>query len=89
MAWPWLGVLFAGVSPLIPGVDPGSLRVYSVDGKLALRLIFPRVLRYSSVSIIPVTVPSRLQPNRTYRSQAGEGCLPRNKENSLSHIGER
>ena len=55
-------------------------RVCSVDDKLALRLIFPRVLRYSSVNIIPITLPSRLQPNGTYRSHADVGCIPRNKE---------
>jgi len=80
MAGPWLGLLVAGVPPLSPVVDPGPFRVYSVGDKLALRMIFPLVLRYSPVSIIPVTLPSRHQPNRTYRNQAGEGCLPRNKE---------
>ena len=59
------GGLFAAVSPLTPGVVPEPFRVYSVDDKLALRLISPRVLRYSSVSIIPTKLPSRLQPNGT------------------------
>jgi hypothetical protein len=69
-----------GVSPLIPGFDPGPFLVYSVDKKRALKLISPVELRYSYVSIIPITLSSILQPNGIYRSQAGEGCVPGNKE---------
>jgi hypothetical protein len=55
-----LGLLIVGGSPIIPGVDPGSFFVYSVDDNLALKLIFPVELRYFCVSIIPITLPSSL-----------------------------
>ena len=56
----------------LQGVDPGPFRVYTVDDKLAETDL--------SSCIIPITLPSRLQPNGTYRSQEGEGFIPRNKE---------
>jgi hypothetical protein len=44
---PWLGRLVAGLSPRRPGFDPGSVHVGFVVDKVALGLVFPRVLRFS------------------------------------------
>jgi hypothetical protein len=76
-----------GFLPLIPGVDPSPYIVYCVDEKLALRLIFPIELRYACVSIIPITLSSRLQANGIYGSQAGEGCILGNKEIAFNISG--
>jgi hypothetical protein len=60
MSRPWLGLIMVAVSPLVPGFDPGPFLVYSVDEKLALKLISPVELRYFCVSIIPITLSSHL-----------------------------
>jgi len=60
--------------------DPGQFLLCSVDNKVTLRLTFPRLLRYSFVSIIPTTLPYCFQPNATYRIQAGKCSIYRNKE---------
>jgi hypothetical protein len=51
-AIPWLRRLVAGLPLRRPGFDPGSVHV----GFVALGQIFPRVLRFSSVNIIPLVL---------------------------------
>jgi hypothetical protein len=46
MAVPWLRRLVAGLSPLRPGFDPGSVHVGFVVDKVTLGQVFPRVLRF-------------------------------------------
>jgi hypothetical protein len=43
----------AGPSPRRPGFDPGSIHVGIVVDKVALGQVFPRVLRFSPVNLIP------------------------------------
>jgi hypothetical protein len=52
-AEPWLRRLVAGLSPRRPGFDPGSVHVGFVVDKVALGQGFPRVVRFSSVNVIP------------------------------------
>jgi hypothetical protein len=53
MAVPWLWRLIAGLSPQGPGFDPGAVHVrYMVDG-VAPGNVFPWLLRYFPVSVIP------------------------------------
>jgi hypothetical protein len=53
MSVPWLRRLVAGLSPRRPGSDPGSVHVGFLVDKMALGQIFPRVLRFFPVSLIP------------------------------------
>jgi hypothetical protein len=50
---PWLRLFVAGLSPWRPVFDPGSVHVGFVVDKVALRQVFPRVLRFTPVSFIP------------------------------------
>jgi hypothetical protein len=50
---PWLKRLVAGISPRRPGFDPGSVHVGFVLDKVTLGQVFPRVLRFSLVTLIP------------------------------------
>jgi hypothetical protein len=50
---PWLRRLVAGLTPRRLGLDPGSVHVGFVLDKVALGQVFPRVLRFSSISFIP------------------------------------
>jgi hypothetical protein len=50
---PWLGRVIAGLSMRKPGFDPGSVHVGFVVDKVALGLVFPRVLWFSLVNFIP------------------------------------
>jgi hypothetical protein len=52
-AVPWLRRLVAGLPPPRPGFDPGSVHVGFVVDKVALGQVFPRVLRFSPVNLIP------------------------------------
>ena len=52
-AVPWLRRLVAGLSPLRPGFDPGSVHVGFVVDKVALGQVFPRVLWFASANVIP------------------------------------
>jgi hypothetical protein len=52
-AVPWLRRLVAYLSPRRPGFDPGSVHVGFALDKVALGQVFPRVLRFSPVNIIP------------------------------------
>ena len=52
-AVPWLRRLVAGLSPRRPGFDLGSVHVGFVVDKVALGQIFPRILRFSPVNLIP------------------------------------
>jgi hypothetical protein len=52
-AVPWLRSLVAGLSPRRPGFASGSIHVGFVVDKLALGQVFLRVLRFSTVNIIP------------------------------------
>jgi hypothetical protein len=52
-AVPWLRRLVAGLPQRRPGLDPESVHVGFVVDKVALEEVFPRVLRFSSVSFIP------------------------------------
>jgi hypothetical protein len=52
-AVPWLRRLAAGLPQRRPGFDPGSVYVGFVVDKVALGQVFPRVLRFSPVNIIP------------------------------------
>jgi hypothetical protein len=54
MAVPWLRRLVAGLSPLRPGFDPGSVHVGLVVDNVALGQVFVRVLRFSPVNFIPL-----------------------------------
>jgi hypothetical protein len=56
LAMPWLRQLAAGLPPLRPGFDPGSVYVGFVVDKVALGPVFPRVLRFSPVTIIPLVL---------------------------------
>jgi hypothetical protein len=56
MAVPWLRRLVAGLSPLRPGFDPGSVHVGFVVDKVALGQVFPRALRFSAVNFIPPVI---------------------------------
>jgi hypothetical protein len=53
-AVPWLRRLVAGLPLRRPGLDPGSVHVGFVVDKAALGQVFPRVLRFSPVNIIPL-----------------------------------
>jgi hypothetical protein len=55
-AMPWLRRLVAGLSPWRPGFDLGSVHVGFVVDKVALGHVFPRVLRFSPVSFIPLVL---------------------------------
>jgi hypothetical protein len=55
-AVPWLRRLVAGLPPRTPGFDPGSVHVGFVVDKVALGQVFPRVLRFSPVNIIPLVL---------------------------------
>jgi hypothetical protein len=50
---PWLRGLVAGLPPRRPGFDPGLVRVGFVVDKVALGQVFPLVLRFSPVNLIP------------------------------------
>jgi hypothetical protein len=52
-AVPWLRSLVAGLTPRRPGFALGSIHVEFVVDKVALGQVFLRVLRFSSVNIIP------------------------------------
>jgi hypothetical protein len=52
-AEPWLRSLAAGLSPRRSGFAPGSIHVGFVVDKVALGQVFPRVLHFSPVNIIP------------------------------------
>jgi hypothetical protein len=52
-AVPWLRRLVAGLPPRRPGFDPG-VHVGFVLDKVALGQVFPRVLRFVPVNIIPL-----------------------------------
>ena len=52
-AVPWLRRLVAGLSPRKPGFDPVSVYVGFVVEKVALGQVFPRVLRFYPVNLIP------------------------------------
>jgi hypothetical protein len=52
-AVPWLRSLVTGLSPRRPGFAPGSIHVGFVVDKVTLEQVFLRVLRFSSVNIIP------------------------------------
>jgi hypothetical protein len=52
-AVPWLRRLAAGLPPRRPEFDPWSVHVGLVVDKVALRQVFPRILRVSSVNFIP------------------------------------
>ena len=52
-AVPWLRRLVAGLPPRRPRFDPGLVYVGFVVDKVALGQVFPRVLRFSPVNIIP------------------------------------
>ena len=52
----WLRRLVAGLPPRRPGFDPGSVHVGFVVDKVALGQVFPRVLRFSPVSFIPLVL---------------------------------
>jgi hypothetical protein len=53
---PWLRSLVAGLSPRRPELAPGSIHVGFVVDRVALGHVFPRVLRFSPVNIIPPSV---------------------------------
>ena len=57
---PWCRSLVAGFSLWSPGFDPMSVHARFVVDKVALRYIFLRALRLSSVSNIPPTLYTRL-----------------------------
>jgi hypothetical protein len=50
---PWLRRLVADLPPRRPGFDPGLVHVGFVVDKVALGQVFPRVLRFSPVNLIP------------------------------------
>jgi hypothetical protein len=52
----WLRRLVAGLSPRRPGFDTGSVHVGFVVHNVALGQVFPRVLRFSPVNIIPLVL---------------------------------
>ena len=52
-AVPSLRRLVAGLSPRSPGFDPGVSPCGICGGKVALRQVFPQVLRVSPVNFIP------------------------------------
>jgi hypothetical protein len=53
MAVPLLRRLVAGLSPRKPRFDPGSVHVEFVVDKVALGQVFPQVLQFSPVNVIP------------------------------------
>jgi hypothetical protein len=52
-AVPWLRRLVAGISPRRPGFDSRSVHVGFVVDKVVLGQVFPRVLLFSPVNLIP------------------------------------
>jgi hypothetical protein len=53
---PWLRLLVAGLSPRMPGFDPGSVHMGLVVDKLAGGQIFSQVLRFYPVSFIQLVL---------------------------------
>jgi hypothetical protein len=49
----WLRRIVTGLTPRRPGFDPGSVHVGFVVEIVALGQVYPRVLRFSPVSLIP------------------------------------
>ena len=73
---PWLRRLMAGLSLRMPGFDPRSVRV-RLWWTLTLGQIFLRILRLSSVSIIPpIGTCSSLSPRFSYQIQKDERAKP-------------
>jgi hypothetical protein len=48
---PWLRRLVVGLPPRTPGSDTGLVHVGFVVDKVTMEQVFPRVLRFSSVSL--------------------------------------
>jgi hypothetical protein len=53
---PWLRSLVTDLSPRRPGFAPGSIHVGFVVDKVALGEVSLRVLRFSPVNIIPLSL---------------------------------
>ena len=59
---PLLGRLVADLSSRRPGFDPDSVHVGFVVNKVALGQVFPRVLRFSAVNVIPPVLHYSIAP---------------------------
>jgi len=76
---PWLMCLVADLSPWMLRFDTGQVYMVFVVDKLALGQVFLQVLRFSPISIIPLTLHNHLHLNTKETNKQAKAWEPSKK----------